>query len=93
MNIKTTLKFAAVAAAILLAPLTKAEPEEKDFTPEFVAACKAKAEAGDAEGMALYGRALANGWGVASNHVAAVEWLQKAADVAMMNILSRGMLF
>ena len=56
------------------------EPEEKDFTPEFVAQCKSKAEAGDAEAQALYGRALSNGWGVEKNPEESIKWLQKAAD-------------
>ena len=69
----------AMAVAAMFCTITWAEPEKKDFTPEFVAECKAKAEAGDAEGQMLYGRALLEGWGVASNHVEAVEWLTKAA--------------
>ena len=83
MNNKRIISiFAAMLACcgIALSSAHAAEPEEKDFTPEFVAQCKSKAEAGDAEGQALYGRALANGWGVASNHVEAVRWLSKAAD-------------
>ena len=55
------------------------EPEQKDYTPEFVAECKARAEAGDAEGQAIYGRALSNGWGVEADAAAAVKWLRKAA--------------
>ena len=80
IGIGTTIKHAALAAAILFAPFVKAEPEEKDFTPEFVAQCKAKAEAGDLEGQALYGRALSKGWGVDRNDEKAVKWLQKAAE-------------
>ena len=48
----------AIAIAAMFCPIASAELEEKDFTPEFVAQCKAKAEAGDAEGQALYGRAF-----------------------------------
>ncbi len=80
MNIRTVIKCAAVAASILLTPLAKAEPGEKDFTPEFVAQCKAKAEAGDAEGQALYGQALSRGWGVEKDEAKAVEWYRKAAE-------------
>lgn len=79
MNIGTTLKFAAVAA-ILFATFVKAEPKKEDFTPEFVAQCKAKAETGDAEGQALYGHALSNGWGVEKDATKAVEWYRKAAE-------------
>ena len=53
---------------------------EKDFTPDFVQKCKARAEAGDAEGQALYGRALINGWGVEKNETLGVEWSRKSAD-------------
>ncbi len=53
---------------------------EKDFTPDFVQKCKARAEAGDAEGQALYGRALLNGWGVEKNETLGVEWSRKSAD-------------
>ncbi len=53
---------------------------EQDFTPAFLAKCKREAEAGDPNGQALYGKALFNGWGVASNHVAALELLDKAVD-------------
>lgn len=58
------------------------EPEEGDYTPDFVEKCKERAEAGDAEGAAFYGRALLAGWAVVSNHTAAVKWLQKAADAS-----------
>ena len=56
--------YAAVCAAILFAPLAWAVPEEKDFTPESIAECRAKAEAGNAEGQTLYAYALLNGWGM-----------------------------
>ena len=56
------------------------ESTEKDFTFDFVAKCRDRAEEGDSDGQALYGRALINGWGVESNHVVAVKWLQKAAE-------------
>lgn len=69
----------AMAIAALFSTIVSAELKKKDFTPEFVAECKAKAEAGDADGEMLFGRALLKGWGVASNHVAAVRWLTKAA--------------
>ena len=59
---------------------TEAEPTEKDFTPEFVAQCKVKAEGGDPEGQALYGRALSNGWGVEKDLAKAAEWYRKAAE-------------
>lgn len=68
-----------IAVATMFCTVALAELEEKDFTPEFVTQCKRKAKAGDAEGQALYGCALLNGWGVQSNHVAAVEWFRKAA--------------
>ena len=56
------------------------EPEQKDFTPEFVQRCKERAEKGEAEGQALYGRALSNGWGVEKDEKSAIEWLTKAAE-------------
>ncbi len=62
----------------LVAPA--AELEEKDFTPEFVAQCKSRAEAGETDGQALYARALVNGWGVEKNGKEAYEWSRKAAD-------------
>ena len=82
---KTTAKKAASKkAGAKTAPKKPAglapEPEQKDYTPEFVAKCKARAEAGDAEGQALYGRALCNGWGVKSDRRAARRWLRKAAE-------------
>ena len=68
-----------VCGELTLISAQNTEPEEKDFTPDFVAQCKVKAEQGDAEAQAIYGRALSNGWGVETNHQAAVSWLQKAA--------------
>lgn len=56
------------------------EPKEKDFTPEFVAQCKLKAQAGNAEAQANLGLALLKGWGVETNLVEAVNLLRKAAD-------------
>ena len=56
------------------------EPTEKDFTPEFVAKCKERAEVGDAQGQALYGRALSNGWGVEKDQNESIKWLKMSAD-------------
>ena len=56
------------------------EPTEKDFTPEFIAKCKERAEAGDAQGQALYGRALSNGWGVEKDQNESIKWLKMSAD-------------
>ncbi len=53
--------------------------EEQTFTVDFVEHCKVRADSGDAEGQALYGVALLNGWGVEENNEAAVEWLDKAS--------------
>ncbi|MBQ6924128.1 MAG: SEL1-like repeat protein [Kiritimatiellae bacterium] len=81
MFIKKQVRFIGLIAVCFCISLqaTPAEPEERDFTPEFVAQCKAKAEGGDAEAQAIYGRALSNGWGVETNYQAAINWLQKAA--------------
>ena len=56
------------------------EHREKDFTPEFVSSCRARAAAADAEGQALYGWALVNGWGVESDPDAGYKFLLKAAE-------------
>ena len=82
-----TRTFAGAMAICLVSSLyaTPTEPEEKDFTPEFVAQCTANAEAGDAEGLALYGRALANGWGVFCRvlltQIDTAIWCRKAAEL------------
>ncbi len=70
---------AAIYAATVFAENIVKEPEEKDFTPEFVAQCRARAEAGDAEAQVIYGTALANGWGVEKDLAKAAEWYTKAA--------------
>lgn len=70
----------AMSIVALFSTIVSAEPEEKDFTPEFVAECKAKAETGDAEAQVNYGIALGNGWGVASNIVESVTWFSKSAE-------------
>ena len=72
---------AAIYAATVFAENAAKEPEKKDFTPEFVAQCKAKAEAGDAEAQELYAKALENGWGVERDRVkGGIEWLRKSAE-------------
>lgn len=71
---------AAIYAATVFAENIVKEPEEKDFTPEFLAQCKDKAEQGDAEAQAIYGTAFAYGWGVETNHLVAVDWFRKAAE-------------
>ena len=70
---------AAIYAATVFAENAAKEPEKKDFTPEFVAQCRARAEAGDADGMVNYGCALFYGWGVEKDMAKAVEWYTKAA--------------
>ncbi len=70
---------ATIYAATVFAENAAKEPEKKDFTPEFVAQCRARAEAGDAEAQVIYGTALANGWGVEKDLAKAVEWYTKAA--------------
>ena len=70
---------AAIYAGTSFAENTAKEPEKKDFTPEFVAQCRARAEAGDADGMVNYGCALFYGWGVEKDMAKAVEWYTKAA--------------
>ena len=50
------------------------------FTEQFVTECKVRAEAGDINAQAQYGRALLNGWGIKTNYLAAAEWLRKAAE-------------
>ena len=82
MFIKKQFRFIGLIAVCFCISLhaTPEEPKKEDFTPDFVAQCKIKAEQGDAEGQAHYGRALVGGWGVAVNHIDAVKWLRKAAD-------------
>ena len=84
MRIRTLARNLTIAVlACLLGACAHVAPRElgeKDFTPAFLAKCRKEAEAGDPNGQALYGKALFNGWGVASNHVAAIEWLDKAVD-------------
>ena len=59
MFIKKQLCYIGLIAVCICASLSATgEPEEKDFTPDFVAQCKVKAEQGDAEAQAIYGRAL-----------------------------------
>lgn len=89
MFIKKQVRFIGLIAVCFCISLqaTFAEPEEKDFTPEFVAQCTANAEAGDAEGLALYGRALANGWGVfwrvLLTQIDTAIWCRKAAELGV----------
>lgn len=56
------------------------KPKRDDFTPEYVEKCKKLAERGKATFQEIYGRALHNGWGIASNQVESVEWFRKAAE-------------
>lgn len=80
MNKRTLL--CAVAAQICSLSFANLFPEleEKDYTPSLVAEAKRKAEEGDIEQQAIYGRALSNGWGVKENAAEAIVWLKKAAE-------------
>ncbi len=84
MNIKRTINLAATAsmicAASVFAENSAKEPEEKDFTPEFVAQCKVKAEQGDAEAQCDLGVCHEFGNGVEKDLVKAVEWYRRAAE-------------
>ena len=72
------------AVAVQICSLSFANPlpelDEKDYTPSLVAEAKRKAEEGDIEQQAIYGRALSNGWGVKENAAEAIVWLKKAAE-------------
>ena len=56
------------------------DPKTEDFTPEYVAKCKKRAERGDATFQEIYGRALHDGLGIASKQEESVVWLGKAAE-------------
>ena len=64
----------------LLACAAGAFPLNPSFTPEAVAAYKAKADAGDAEAQRRYAMALAIGRGVAQDKGEAVKWFRKSAE-------------
>ena len=56
------------------------DPKPEDFTPEYVVKCKKRADRGDATFQEIYGRALHDGLGIASNQEESVIWLGKAAE-------------
>ena len=64
-------------------------PLNPSFTPEAVAAYKAKADAGDAEAQYLYSSALANGRGVAEDKPQAFAYAKKAAEQGYERVLRR----
>ena len=64
----------------LLVCVAGAFPLNPSFTPEAVAAYKAKADAGDAEAQCNLGWCYAYGEGVETNKVEAVKWYRKAAE-------------
>ena len=74
----------------LLACVAGAFPLNPSFTPEAVAAYKAKADAGDAEAQRQYAMALAIGRGVAQDKSEAVKWFRKSAEqgnvIALCNL-------
>ena len=73
----------------LLACVAGAFPLNPSFTPEAVAAYKAKADAGDAEAQYLYSSALANGRGVAEDKPQAFVYAKKAAEQGYERVLRR----
>ena len=86
MKRKNYSNYAVVVIALLLATTVNAVPAEMEkknlmeFVTKGVAKCKESAEAGDAEGQVLYGRALARGWGVEKDEAKAIEWYRKSAE-------------
>ena len=86
MKRKNYSNYAVVVIALLLATTVNAVPAEMEkknlmeFVTKCVAKCKESAEAGDAEGQVLYGRALARGWGVEKDEAKAIEWYRKSAE-------------
>ena len=81
------MKLSMLSICGLLACVVGAFPLNPSFTPEAVAAYKAKADAGDAEAQYLYSSALANGEGIAEDEPQAFVYAKKAAEQGYVRAL------